>query len=257
MEFIEDFNEIELHMSKFVGGEVFISKEYWSEGIAIIYINYPEKKNAMSGKMMVDFRKAIKELENWPDGKAVILTGLNENFCSGGDLAYTRKCSSKKDGFYLSSIMQDVLKRYRKLPMVTVSLIHGPTLGGGAEIAVFSDFILAADNVKLVQLLGERKSLDLLLNPRLLDANKSFEMGLATKIVSTEDKLNETMDFLRQYLKLDTVVIQNFKKAVYSATTENFDESINIERRLLCNVYGGPVHCQALKEKINHVKNKN
>lgn len=99
--------------------------------------------------MMVDFRKCLDELEEWKEGKAVLLCGLGQNFCSGGDLNFARSAGTPKEGYYMSCIMQDILKRFRRLSLITVSLVHGPTLGGGAEICIFSDYILVADNVQI------------------------------------------------------------------------------------------------------------
>lgn len=99
--------------------------------------------------MMVQFSNIITELENWKDGKGVIIKGKGSNFSSGGDLEFSRNCQTSKDAFYFSTLMQDTLKRFRQLPFFTISLLHGLVLGGGAEIAVFADEIVAADDVKL------------------------------------------------------------------------------------------------------------
>ncbi|KAJ8957295.1 hypothetical protein NQ317_002342 [Molorchus minor] len=79
----------------------------------------------VSGKMIVDFHKCVSELEHWKGGKAVLLCGLGNNFCSGGDLDFARSTGTPKEGFYVSYLMQDVLRIFRKLPFVTFSLIHG------------------------------------------------------------------------------------------------------------------------------------
>lgn len=99
--------------------------------------------------MMVDFRSCVDELEKWKEGKCILLCGLGQNFCSGGDLDFARSAGTPKEGYYMSCIMQDILKRFRRLPLISVSLVHGPTLGGGAEISIFSDYILVADDVQL------------------------------------------------------------------------------------------------------------
>ncbi|XP_018576150.1 ethylmalonyl-CoA decarboxylase-like isoform X2 [Anoplophora glabripennis] len=207
-EFIKDvdFGVMESNLLKYDGGEIFLSKEYFEEGIAIIYLNHPRKRNAISGKMMVDFRRCLNELEEWKEGKSVLLCGLGSNFCSGGDLDFARSAGTPKEGYYMSCIMQDILKRFRGLPLITVSLLHGPTLGGGAEISIFSDYILVADNAqigfvqgnmglitafggttRLVQLIGERKAMEMLLTSKVYSAEECISISLADKIVNTSN----------------------------------------------------------------------
>lgn len=97
---------------------------------------------------MVDFRDCIQELEKWEEGKGVILCGKGGNFCSGGDLDFARASGNPEGAWFMSTWMQDSLKRLKNLPLISVCLIEGPSLGGGAEISTFCDFIIAADNVK-------------------------------------------------------------------------------------------------------------
>lgn len=97
---------------------------------------------------MVDFRNCIKELEQWEDGKGVLLCGVGDNFCSGGDLDFAKNCGTQIGAYCMSNLMQNTLNRLRKLPLFTVALIHGPVLGGGTEITIFCDHILAVENTK-------------------------------------------------------------------------------------------------------------
>lgn len=97
---------------------------------------------------MVQLRECVLSLETWKEGKAVILCGKGTNFCSGGDLNFVRATNTPQHGLDMSVWMQDVLKRLKKLPLISVCIVQGPTLGGGAELSVSCDFIVAADDVK-------------------------------------------------------------------------------------------------------------
>ncbi|XP_060518416.1 ethylmalonyl-CoA decarboxylase-like [Cylas formicarius] len=224
-----DYNKIEKHMSQFGGGKITMSKTYWDEGIAIIELNNPQKKNAISGKMMVELRNIIKELEDWGDG---------------ADLDFARACSTPQDGFYLSSLMMDTLFKLRKLPLVSVTLAHGATIGGGAEIAIQSDFVLACEDIKLgfvqghmgittawggatrlVQLVGEKRALDLLLSSKILDAQACVEGGLVKKIVSSSGGLNETLLWTKERIKHHRSVVRAYKSIIATASCCNYEES--------------------------------
>lgn len=74
--------------------------------------------------------------------------GTGNNFCSGGDLDCEKANMSLQGGLNLITWMHDALNRLQKLPMVSVCMVQGPTLGGDAEISVSCDYIIAADNIK-------------------------------------------------------------------------------------------------------------
>lgn len=161
----ESFSSIREYLSSFKGGKISLNKNS-ENGIATIVLDNPEKKNAINGNflkyimyfrifsvfssgcMMVDFRDCVEELEKWEEGKGVILCGKGGNFCSGGDLDFARASGNPQGAWRMSTWMQDSLKRLKNLPLISVCLIEGPSLGGGAEISTFCDYIIAADNVK-------------------------------------------------------------------------------------------------------------
>lgn len=97
--------------------------------------------------MMIDLRDHIIDLENWSEGKAIILHG-EESFCSGGDLDLAKASGNLKGAQYISKWMQDTLIRLYKLPLISVCLLSGPSLGGGAEVSVFCDYLIASNDVR-------------------------------------------------------------------------------------------------------------
>ncbi|XP_030753526.1 ethylmalonyl-CoA decarboxylase-like [Sitophilus oryzae] len=270
----EDMNDMLSYMGQYGSGEIFISKEFWQEGIAVINISNPEKRNAISGKMLVDFHSCISELEHWPKGKAVILQGLHTNFCSGCDLDFARTCNTPKDAFYLSYLMGNILERLTKLPLISVALLHGPALGGGGEIALACDHLVVAEDVKfglvqgkmgiitvwggttrLVNKIGQQKALHLLLSARILNAKECIDIGLAIKSVKSEDRFDEVLRWTREHTHLDVSVVRAYKKASV-LNLENIDSLLVKERKLGVPLWGGPVNKEALERRIKHIPNK-
>ncbi|XP_025831602.1 ethylmalonyl-CoA decarboxylase-like [Agrilus planipennis] len=141
------FEEIRKYLWGFGKGNVNLSKNE-DTGIATLVLNNPEKRNAISGQMMVHLRDCIEELEKWKSGKAVILQGHNNIFCSGADLDFVRAAGTKQGASYMSTWMQDTLNRLQRLPLISVSLLEGFAIGGGAEVAVSCDYIVVANNAK-------------------------------------------------------------------------------------------------------------
>lgn len=74
---------------------------------------------------MVDLSEIVTDLEKWESGKAVILHGKGDTFCSGGYLDTVKKICNHKDGFKMSTLMQDTVIRLAKLPLVSITVVHG------------------------------------------------------------------------------------------------------------------------------------
>ncbi|KAJ3623003.1 hypothetical protein MTP99_019263 [Tenebrio molitor] len=270
-----NFDEIKTFLNEFDGGDVILSNKYFDKGLAVIYFNNPGKKNAISGKMMVQLRKCVEELENWKEGKAVFLCGLGGNFCSGGDLVFAKASGTPKKATQMCDWMQDTLSRLQRLPMFSVCLIQGPTLGGGAEISIFSDFIIATEDVKfgfvqgkmgiitawgggtrLVQKIGHKKALDLFLTSQILSAEDCVQHGIADHIVPVEDCFRKALEWIDLRLLHHRQIIRSFKNVVNKAATDTFDNSLKYEKSLFSVTWGGEINREALKKNIKHVKTK-
>lgn len=74
---------------------------------------------------MVDLDEIVDKLERWTEGKGVILYGAAENFCSGGDLNFANQINNPELGYAMSTYMNHVLEKFKKLPMITVAYIEG------------------------------------------------------------------------------------------------------------------------------------
>ena len=133
-------------MKKYEGGSVDLVKS--DCGVAHVILNNPERRNAMSGSMMVDFLEVnfakcsedgfryensppilqvVEELETWTDGVALILRGAENEantFCSGGDLNTVHKIKGPEMGFRMSVLMNEATERLMRLPLVSTCLIQ-------------------------------------------------------------------------------------------------------------------------------------
>lgn len=99
-------------------------------------------KNALSGRMISKLTHIIDQLYEWHDGRGVLIVGHSNTFCSGSDLIGVRATANQEQGLQLAQIMQYNLLRLQQLPMVSVALIEGYALGGGAELATGADLRL-------------------------------------------------------------------------------------------------------------------
>lgn len=109
--------------------------------IATIWIK-SGARNALSGRMISKLSECMDKLELWERGKGVLLIGHGGTFCSGSDLVAVRASADQQLGLALAQVMQSNMMRLQRLPMVSLALIEGYALGGGAELALATDLRL-------------------------------------------------------------------------------------------------------------------
>lgn len=221
---------------------------------------------------MVDLRDCIEELEQWQEGKGLVLYGAGKNFCSGGDLDFVKQIPGELAGNAMGTWMADTLYSMQKLPMVSICLLTGPALGGGAEIATHCDYIAVADNVKcgfvhgkigittawggataLAQKLGRRKALDLLLSSKIMNAKECIDVGFADVVVKSDNAMDEAVEYLKTKLIHDVQLIKAFKEVFSCLEPAEREEMVKFEIVQLSKFWGGPLNRALLEKKIKHV----
>ncbi|CAH1400307.1 unnamed protein product [Nezara viridula] len=227
------------------------------DGIGILVINNPEKRNAMSGKMMVQLCDAISELEKWKDGRGLLIHGAGLGFCSGGDLDFIRSSTNQNLGSDMSRLLTDALNRLRALPIVSLAYIHGfGAIGGGSEIAMAADLRIISPGSKigfvhgkmgltpawggagrLIQAVGREQALELLLSGRLVSSEVARDIGLAQKC----GDLNCAESYLRSLCGFAPQIIGAMKSAL-----------VGNEGKVFVSLFGGVENKKALAAKIKH-----
>ena len=99
--------------------------------------------------MMVELADHVTELGQWEAGKGLILRGADDSFCSGGDLTTVSAILTSRDGARMAQLMHDTLTRLQALPLVSLALLQGAALGGGAELATACDLRVMTDSARL------------------------------------------------------------------------------------------------------------
>lgn len=223
---------------------------------------------------MVELWHIVNVLSNWSKGKGVVLHSVGETFCSGGDLNTVRQISNPDDGFKMSQLMHETLTCLHQLPLVSVALVQGKALGGGAELATACDFRLFTEKgeigfvqgkmgvvtgwgggTRLVQLLGPHRALELLLTSRQMSASEAVSVGLANEVIqSTEvsEALETTKKWLQLKLSHAPEIIHALKQIVATARAVPYNESLKNEREVFAMLWGGNANKKALEQNIKH-----
>ncbi|KAL0269658.1 UNVERIFIED_CONTAM: hypothetical protein PYX00_007312 [Menopon gallinae] len=266
--------EIRNHLQKFIGGSVDLTRR--DDGFAIVTLNHSEKKNAMSGKMMVDLYDVVEELEKWKEGKGLILKGADGNFCSGGDLNFARATGTAEEGFMMSTLMQDALNRFQRLPLISVAVVEGSgAIGGGAELSVACDYRIVSEmsqgigfvhgkmciipawggTKRLVERIGYRKALEVLSKGRIMSPSECIHLGLADEVIpESENCLDYAISWLQERTKFNADVIRAMK--VSCCVANDLPNDTEVERRIFAPFWGSPANKEALSMNIKHKAGK-
>ncbi|CAN9513921.1 unnamed protein product [Ophioblennius macclurei] len=276
---VHGFNKEEIRekLQAFPGGSIDLLKQ--DSGIAVLTINNPSRMNAFSGSMMVDLEDRVTELENWTDGKGIIVQGAAATFCSGSDLNAVRAISNPEDGMKMCMFMQNALTRLLRLPLISVALVEGRALGGGAELTTACDFrLMASDSViqfvhkhmglvpgwggasRLVRIVGSQTALKLLGGALKVDSELGLNIGLADEILEANEaaaaggdaRLRQAENWLSRFTKGPAPVIQAVKKVVISGRELPLSDALRTEKEVFGTVWGGPANLQALAKNSKH-----
>lgn len=271
----KSIQEIRNHLERFLGGSVDLVKNE-ENGLAVVLLNHEAKRNAISGKMMVDLHDIVENLESWKTGKGIILKGSHGNFCSGGDLNFVRQIANAEDGYMMATFMHHVLNKFQRLPLISVALIEGAgALGGGAEIATACDFRLMSEScngfgfvhakmgiipawggtTRLVEKIGYTKALDMMSSAKVLKPRDCLKIGLVDEVIPSDVNTTEYSTlWLKERTKYDANVIRSIK--ISTSIARDFPLDFQSERRIFAPFWGSPGNKEALEKNIKHIDKK-
>src|SRR5438552_5509234 len=181
--------------------------------LATITLNRPDKRNAISAAMIADLQTALDEIEN-SHARVAILTGNGKAFCAGMDLDMLA-CIAKQSPAENQEDSRRIAKLFRRIwsfPRPLIAAVNGAALAGGCGIATLCDFTLAVPEAKfgytevkigflpalvsvfLIRQIGEKRTRDLLLTGRIIEAAEAKAFGLVNEIVAAEKLLTRSRE---------------------------------------------------------------
>eukprot|EP00127_Corallochytrium_limacisporum_P002670 Clim_evm106s134 gene=Clim_evmTU106s134 len=238
---------------------------------AIITLDNPKARNAMSGVMMSQFSDIVDKLEKWDQGMAVILRGAGkEAFSAGSDLRAAREhLAAPSEGLRMCRFMQSLLTRFRRLPLISVAAIDAPAVGGGSELALTPDHrIMASEHAiirsvhakigtcpgwgggsRFVSVLGRQRALLALGSCRPINAQEALAWGLCDEIAPPGEAVSHARGFLAaNYFDGGGAVaaIRGIKRMVAAADELEHERALAVERDTFASLWGGPANLAAL-----------
>jgi enoyl-CoA hydratase len=216
--------------------------------VGTITLNRPEALNALNKELAAEVLDAAQAFDRDPGIGAIILTGSERAFAAGADIKEMAPQS------YMDMYMADFFADWDRLAQVRTPLIAavaGHALGGGCELAMICDFIIAADNAKfgqpeiklgvipgmggtqrLARAVGKAKAMEMVLTGRIMGAEEAERSGLVARVVPADKLLEEARSTAEAIAGMSKPVAMLAKEAVNTAFEMSLAEGVHVERRL-------------------------
>ena len=213
--------------------------------VAIITLNRPDKRNAISPHMIEELLAAFDELES-SLARVVILTGAGKAFCAGMDLDALRESANESHSQRLEDSQRTarLFRRIWSFPKPTIAAVNGAAIAGGSGLATLCDFTLAAPeatfgytevkigfipafvSVFLERQIGQKRARDLLLSGRIFDAKEAHEMGLVTMVVAGDCLLGRAREIASAIVAASPSSIAQTKRLLLSSELDAVDREL-------------------------------
>jgi enoyl-CoA hydratase len=217
--------------------------------VAIITLNRPKQLNALNNQLMDELGAALKAFDADDTIGCMILTGSEKAFAAGADIGAMAHFSFADA--YKGDFITHNWEQIRSIRKPVIAAVSGFALGGGCELAMMCDFIIAADNARfgqpeiklgiipgaggtqrLPRAVGKAKAMDLVLTGRMMDAQEAERSGLVSRVVPLERLLDEAMGAALQICDYGQIAVMAAKESVNRAYEGSLADGIMFERRM-------------------------
>ncbi|MCA0044256.1 enoyl-CoA hydratase [Celeribacter litoreus] len=218
------------------------------DSVELIKLNRPEALNALNSELMAELADALAKADRDSKVRAIVITGSEKAFAAGADIKeMSEKCFSEVTQANLFGADADRIVATRK---PVIAAVAGYALGGGCELAMMCDFILAADNAKfgqpeinlgiipgiggtqrLARAVGKAKAMEMILTGRFMDAEEAERAGLVSRIVPAKKLVDEALTTAAKIAEKSTISVAAAKEAVNRAQELSLTEGVLFERR--------------------------
>ncbi len=220
-----------------------------ADKVGVITLNRPKQLNALNEQLMTELGAALQAFD--ADGKigCVIITGSERAFAAGADIGAMANYSfvDAYKGDYITRNWETI----RSIRKPVIAAVSGFALGGGCELAMMCDFIIAADNAKfgqpeiklgvipgaggtqrLPRAVGKAKAMDMALTGRMMDATEAERAGLVSRVVALDKLMDEALGAALQISDFSQIAVMAAKESVNRAFEGSLSDGVMFERRL-------------------------
>ena len=220
-----------------------------ADKVGVITLNRPKQLNALNEQLMTELGAALQAFDADGNIGCVIITGSEKAFAAGADIGAMAKYSfvDAYKGDYITRNWETI----RSIRKPVIAAVSGFALGGGCELAMMCDFIIAADNARfgqpeiklgvipgaggtqrLPRAVGKAKAMDLALTGRMMDATEAERAGLVSRVVALDKLMDEALGAALQISNFSQIAVMAAKESVNRAFEGSLSDGVMFERRL-------------------------
>lgn len=225
--------------------------------VGLLTLNRPKALNALNDALMDELGAALLAFDANEDIGAIVITGSDKAFAAGADIG------AMKDWTYMDVFGADYITRnweaIKKVRKPVIGAVAGYALGGGCELAMMCDILIAADTAKfgqpeiklgiipgaggtqrLPRAIGKAKAMDLVLTARMMDAAEAERAGLVSRVVAADKLMEEAMAAATVIASMSLPSVMMAKEAVSRAYESPLNDGLLFERRMFHSLFGTP-----------------
>ena len=221
-----------------------------NEGIGLATINRPEALNALNSQVIAELTELIAEVEKDEELRVFMITGEGRSFVAGADIG-EQKPLDLRQGRKWGQTGSALMRRIEKLEIPTIAVVNGFALGGGCELALSFDVIVASEKAKfgqpevglgitpgfsgtqrLPRRVGVGKAKELIFSGKMIRADEAKAIGLADEVFAPEELMEKAMEIAKSFEKNAPIAVKYAKACIDRGLQMDIDDGIAVENEL-------------------------
>lgn len=223
------------------------------EAVAIVTLNRPDSLNALTTQVAQDFKAAVNEARE-AGARAIVLTGAGRAFCAGGDLREMQTIAAREgkvDAFFDEPlrILNECILLIRQSPLPFIAAVNGAASGGGCNLALACDLVIAGQGAKfnqafikiglvpdcggtfiLPRLVGWKLATEMMMTGDVVTASRALDLGMINAVVPDEQLMAQAMAMAERLAQAPTVAIGKIKELLEASAKNDYGEQLELER---------------------------
>ncbi len=245
--------------------------------VGVITLNRPDALNALNKQLTAELAEALARMDGDAEIGCVVLTGSKKAFAAGADIKELQNRTFID--LYVNDPFAQTWEAVSRFKKPIIAAVSGYALGGGCEVAMMCDFIIAAQNAKfgqpeinlgvmpgaggtqrLPRFVGKAKAMDMCLTGRMMDADEAERAGLVSRIVATDDLMDEAMKAAHSIAEKSLPIAIMTKEAINTAYETTLAQGIRFERRVFHSQFATEDQTEGMnafvEKRAPHFKNR-